>query len=511
MKTFIATLCSALVLCGCSESGITSSADDQSQTVSLAAVAAEANAQDDDYYSDDWRQNSTELALTETTEINKAGTYHLTGSVNNGTLTVNAAGQNIVLVLDGVSITSSDSAALNIQNANKVVLLLPEGSVNTIRSESSVEDDSVTAALYAASDLSIAGSGSLSVEGGGGDGISSKGSLKITGGQISVSAANDGIYGKELLYIEDGVLTLSSGGGFQSVISQSAFGGFYNYATETESKKALKAGGDLIISGGSYDISSYEDAVHSNAGVTINGGSFDINCGDDGFHADGTLTIGGGEITIENCYEGLEGTDISLNGGDISINADDDGINVNSAGGDLEISGGTVTMSVEGDGIDSNCTVNMTGGTIYVNGPVSGGNGAIDYERSFEVTGGTLVAAGSLSMAECPSGGNQPSVMMYFNSGTVQANTEFTVKDDGGNTVLAYTPQKQYSSVCFSAPGLKTGGSYIVYCGGSEVVSFEITDTVTYLNEQGVTTRQGMGAMGGGMGGMGGAHGGFGR
>ena len=124
------------------------------------------------------------------------------------------------------------------------------------------------------------------------------------------------------------------------------------------------------------------------------------------------------------------------------------------------------------------------------------------------MTGGTLVAAGSLSMAECPSGGSQPSVMMYFNSGTVQANTEFTVKDDGGNTVLAYTPQKQYSSVCFSAPGLKTGGSYTVYCGGSEVVSFEITDTVTYLNEQGVTTRQGMGAMGGG---MGGAHGGFGR
>mgnify|MGYP002282258566 FL=1 len=160
-------------------------------------------------------------------------------------------------------------------------------------------------------------------------------------------------------------------------------------------------------------IDSVDDALHA-VDVTVSGGEMTLATGDDGVHADNTLTVSGGTITVTRSYEGLEGTDVTLSGGEISITASDDGIN--GAGGDsatssdegtfgasgrfgrdrfasstgtVRISGGVISVSASGDGVDVNGDLEMTGGELYVNGPESGGDGALDYDGSFTLTGGT--------------------------------------------------------------------------------------------------------------------------
>jgi hypothetical protein len=134
----------------------------------------------------------------------------------------------------------------------------------------------------------------------------------------------------------------------------------------------------------------------------------------------------------------------------------------------------------------------MTGGTVYVDGPTNNGNGAIDYQMGFTISGGTLVATGSSGMAMTPGmNSSQPSLLMYYSTPQA-AGTAVTVRDESGSTVASFTPAKSYSSAAISAPGLQTGQTYTLFSGETEVVSFTLADTVTYLNESGVTPGQGM-------------------
>ncbi|MPM71192.1 hypothetical protein SDC9_118155 [bioreactor metagenome] len=270
--------------------------------------------------------------------------------------------------------------------------------------------------------------------------------------------------------------------------------------TETESFKAFKCSQSLVISGGTFTVSSTDDALHANGDVTVNGGTFTIQTGDDGIHADGTVKITAGTITIKNSYEAIEGKNITVEGGKISMTASDDGFNVNDASGVLTINGGEVYIDADGDGMDSNGTIKMTGGTVYMDGPTNDGNGPIDYDKDFSITGGTLIAAGSSGMAQSPESGTHASILMYFTSSQAAQST-VTLKDSSGNVIATYTPSKQYASIVISTPKLKTGTTYTVYKNNTKVVSFTPSDTTTYVNESGITTKQGMGGrQGGGMG-----------
>ncbi|NQX46425.1 carbohydrate-binding domain-containing protein [Paenibacillus tritici] len=307
--------------------------------------------------------------------------------------------------------------------------------------------------------------------------------------------------------------------------------------TESASRKGLKAGGDLTVGGGSFTIDSADDAVHSNGSISIRDGEFQIATGDDGIHADSLTSLSGGTINITKSYEGIEGANITVSGGEIHVVATDDSVNV--AGGNdnnataggtqaqdsfsstgsnlLTISGGTLTVDAAGDGLDSNGSVTMTGGTVIVNGPENSGNGALDYDGTFNITGGFLVAAGASGMAQAPGGdSSQHSVSISFTE-TQQAGTMVHLEDADGNPVLTFTPAKSFQTVVLSAPELKDG-KYTVYTGGSstgtaadglytggaysagtEFVSFDITSAVTWVNESGVTTGgSGMGGPGGG-------------
>lgn len=547
---------------GTGSSSNSSSTASNLTSTSLSALSVKLDSED--YYFNWKAQSYKTINLSSgASTITKSGIYEIKGTLKDGSLTVNVdktTDKGIVyLILNGVNISSTTSAPIYIQNAKKVVILLENGTQNTVYQGSSVkvnQNSEPSSAIFSKSDLTITGEGTLNVTSDYNDGITSKDKLKITSGTITVKAKSDGIVGKDLLAVEKGSLTITAGkdgmrstneqdAGMGNIIIKSGTfnitaandgiqayallqidGGTFNITagggytgvtksgdqggmggrpgqttattkTETDSKKALKSSKSLIISSGTINISCPDDAIHSSGDITISGGTITLQSGDDGIHSETDLKISSGTVTIKNSYEGLEGKNITISNGKINITSSDDGFNVNNDSGLLTISGGEVNVNAQGDGVDSNGSIKMTGGTVYVSGPTNDGNGALDYNGTFTITGGKLVAAGSSGMAQVPESGSQCSVLMYF-SNTQSAGTAVTIKDSSGNVVVTYTPSKQYNSVAFSAAGLKTGSTYTLYSGNTKVVQFKPTSTVTYLNESGITTNQGHFPGGGG-------------
>lgn len=207
-------------------------------------------------------------------------------------------------------------------------------------------------------------------------------------------------------------------------------------------------------------------------------------------HADGADQVYGGEITIETCYEGIEGQNVEISGGTIDITASDDGLNaaggndqsgMGGFGGDMfsadkdawiTISGGTVTIDATGDGIDSNGDLTVSGGTIFVSGPSDNGNGALDYNGAATITGGTLVAAGMSGMAQnFGSDSTQGSLLVNL---TDNQSGEITLEDGDGNTLVRYTPVREYNSVVISCAELSDGSTYTIHTGeNSQEVTME--------------------------------------
>lgn len=297
-------------------------------------------------------------------------------------------------------------------------------------------------------------------------------------------------------------------------------------ATESTSAKGLKAGGGLQVNGGAFEVDAADDAVHTNGSLLIKGGTFLLASGDDGIHADASVTIAGGAIEITTSYEGIEGSTITVSGGEIALTASDDGFNVAggndsnagmpgrasqdsfAAGSDrlLTISGGTIAVNANGDGLDANGSIVMSGGTVYVNGPTGNGNGSLDYDGTFDISGGLLIAAGSSGMVQATSEtSTQQSILMTFPQ-SLQGGTNVRLVDGDGNEIAAFAPEKTFQSVLFSSPDIKQGSTYVIYSGDTKIVEFEVTSSVTWVNESGITTGGGMG-MGGPGGGMGGGGG----
>ncbi len=490
-----------------------------------------------------------------TVSITASGIYVISGKLADGSITVNVDKKKdtgvIYLVLNNAQITSKASAPIWVYEGKKVVILLADGTSNSVTGGSEVvqnANEEPTAAIYSKADLTITGNGKLAVDAGFNDGITSKDDLKITSGTITVDAVSDGIVGKDgvsiaggsftinagkdgiratndedegkgnviihggtftikaggdgiqaysLLQIEGGDFNITTGGGYpgKSISSgNEAFGpkmpAAASAATETdESMKGIKAEKKLVINGGKISLSSYDDSMHSNYDMEINGGTINARSGDDGAHAENSLTVNGGELAIDNSYEGLEGATITINKGSAYVNSTDDGFNVNVNGGKLIINGGKLKIVAGGDGLDSNGSIAMTGGTVFVDGPTVNNNGSLDYQSSFAISGGTLVASGSSGMAQAPgSSSSQPSVLMYY-AGMQAAGTAIVLKDASGSKIVEFTPSKQYSSVAISSPLLKVGSAYTLYSGAKELVKITLSSMTTYMSETGAITQ----------------------
>lgn len=161
----------------------------------------------------------------------------------------------------------------------------------------------------------------------------------------------------------------------------------------------------------------------------------------------------------------------------------------------IEINGGEIYVNAEGDGIDSNGYVVMNGGTVYVDGPQNGGNGALDYESSFVVNGGVLVAVGSSQMAMAPSDSSEVNSVHLALENYYDGGTEIVIRDLEGNEIISYTPAKKFNSIVFTSEKLITGESYVLYSDGEEIETITVSDVVTTSGN----VSQGMGGhMGGG-------------
>lgn len=497
-----------------------------------------------------------------TLEITSAGTYVLSGTLS-GRILVNAKGQDVTLVLNGLSVTCADGSALYCYKASGLRLYLMEGTENSLTDGeeytfsdeySSAADEEPNACLYSKADLVIDGAGTLAVTANYKNGITGKDTLTIVSAALSVEAVNHGITGKDSLTAEHAALTVVSGGdairstndsdsslgwirltdctldltsgedGVQAETGLTVSGGIYKVVSgggsgaslsENISAKGLKAGTDLTVTSGTFTLDCADDTVHSNGNVTVSGGNFTLSSGDDGIHADETASVSDGTIEILTCYEGIEGAVVDISGGKISLTAADDGLNAADGtesvfgpmgGGNsdcrVRISGGEITIDAAGDGIDTNGDFILSGGTVYVSGPTSDGDGALDYNGSAYVTGGVLIAAGSGGMAQNfgESGSTQGSILLTYNetmTGTVR------VLDANGTVLAEYTPTKEYRSVVVTAPGMVSGGTYTVEAGSD---SREITLSGLIYGTSGMDGMAGPGGMGGpsGMGGQGG-------
>ena len=517
-------LTGALVLSGCSKtnnsnetsSGSTST-DSSAQGIDVSNMFSD---RDGEIGYDE--ENSTVIKLSDdsttcdsdavqisgnTVTIIDEGTYILSGTLTDGMVIVDAEDTDKVqLVLDGVDITSAESAAIYVREADKVFITTASDSQNTLTNGgtyTAIDDNNIDAAIFSKSDLTLNGAGSLTITAKAGHGVVSKDDLVLTSRTYQIDAASHGLSGKDsvriasgsytivsgkdgihaenaddtslgFVYLADGtfditsdgdgisagnwlqadggVYTVKAGGGSENVQKSDGewqFGpGQQTESTDTTeedtvSMKAIKAAGELILKGGKYSLDSADDTIHSNANITISDGEFTLASGDDGIHADSATTISGGTIDITESYEGIEGLSIDI-----------------------------------------------TGGETYVSGPTNDGNSALDYNGTGTVTGGIFIAAGSSGMAENFGDSSTQGVMMVTVNSQA-AGSAVSLSDSSGNELVSWTPEKEYTSVIISCPEITTGQEYTLTTGSDTT---QITmDSIVYGSGSGMGGNPGNG------------------
>ena len=419
--------------------------------------------------------------------IKAAGVYVLSGTFTDGTIVVDAGDDDKVqLVLDGVSITAADYAAIYAKNADKVFVTLAEGAGNSLTVSGDyvqTDDNNVDAVIFAKCDLTLNGTGSLTVKDNTGHGIVSKDDLVVTGGTYTIYSQDHCLNGKDSVRIADGTFNLSC------------------------DEDGIHAGND-----------DQQDGY-----VYIEGGDINISVGDDAIHAEGLLIITGGDIDVSKSCEGVEGDKILVTGGDIDVISSDDGFNAaggSSGSGDnhdgfgggpgmggvdmdadndayILITGGTININANGDGIDSNGCIGITGGSVYVLGPSDNGNGAMDYGICAAITGGEIVAVGGSGMAQgFGDESTQCSALVNFDE-WIDAGETITLTDSDGKEVLSYKVDKKFNSVVISTSDMKQGETYTLTVGDQS--STFTLDDITYSEGSGGMQRPGGNLDNGGM------------
>ena len=349
--------------------------------------------------------------------IAEAGVYRLSGALA-GQLRIEAPDDAlVVLILDGVDVSNDSGAAIEVVSADDVALHLASGSTNSVSDAASYADGAeANAAIYADTDLTISGDGSLDVTGNGNDGIASTDDLVILGGSVSVTAADDALRGKDALVVEGGSLVLEAGGD-----------GMKSDGDEGDASADIDwTKGYIRIGGGSVSVTAGDDGLQAFTDIAIDGGDTIVSAVDDGVKGEVIVAIGpaddsgddatGPTVTVTSSTEGIEAANIGISGGVVEVTASDDGINASGnaelqaliagteyvagdreadTGERLEITGGTVTVRAAFDGLDSNGSVTISGGTVDITSAANGGDGPIDGNGSVEVAEGIVTANGS--------------------------------------------------------------------------------------------------------------------
>ena len=361
-------------------------------------------------------------------------------------------------------------------------------------------------------------------------------SARIAGGSYTLRAGTDGIHAKNdkdsklgYIYVADGSLDITAeSDGFDANYVLRVDGGTI---TVSAGDDGLHAESDLTINGGNITVTKSNEGLEG-ARVTIAGGTQDVVASDDGVNASGDPddsdsssntdddssknnatgsdrpgAAGGGQMTGgqespaqgqggggdstppqgRQGGQGGQGNGAPPQGGQGDSAPPQEGRGGMAAGADesayLLITGGTLTVKADGDGLDSNGALEVSGGEVYVNGPTSDGDSAIDYGDGSRatITGGTVVALGSTGMAEGFGNSSTQGSMLISASGN--AGDTVTLSDSSGKVLCSYVAQKSFACVLVSAPGVEQGRTYTLKVGSN---SIDVTlDGITYSNVSG--------------------------
>ncbi len=491
-----------------------------------------------------------------TLTITAKGTYRITGSCNEGSVVVAGSLSDVTLILDDLTLTSAVTAPIVVKKNANVLVKLEGTSTLTDNEDASTEEtnsdfEGAAIKFKSASSLTMFGDGTLNINGNAKNGIKggAQSSLQIDGGTYNVTAANNGIAADGTVTINAGTFNVTTtndgiksepdegdtdsagkveinggtftvraqGDGIQAAENLTINNGTFDIKTlngynsstfnkDTMSCKGLKASGNndnetaptnqLNITGGTFNLNTADDAVHSDGYVDITGGTFYIYSGDDGVHADAALTLGSSsgyerdpEIYIYASYEGLEGAVVNAYQGKYYVKASDDGIN--SAGGSsngtdagqggqdpfrpggnrpgqpggqsssgnysLNIYGGDFYVDCTGDGLDANGALNLLGGDITVLSMRGGGdNSPIDADGAVTIKGATVFAAGSAGMT-----GNLTASQGYYRSNTsYNANTVVNVAS-GGNVLRSEKLVRNITFLFYTNPAMSSNSASV--------------------------------------------------
>jgi len=421
-----------------------------------------------------------------TVTITKEATYVISGTLDDGMIIINADDSaKLQIVLNGAVINSSSSAALYIQEADKVVVTLSEGTENALKNGGyfeAIDDNNIDGAIFSKQDLTFNGSGSLTVTSPAGHGIVCKDDLVFTGGNYTVSATSHGLDVNDSVRISNTQMTIDAGkDGIQAENADDASLGF------------------VYISSGILTVEAAGDGISAQSYIQIEDGSLNLTCG--GGSENGTQSsspdygnfpggMGGGHMprprstvsTSTGDSTSMKGLKVSgsllINGGSFAIDSADDALHSNAS---IVINGGTFLIASGDDAVHADetlkithCTMNITesyeglealeiyisGGEIRVVSTDDGLNAAGGTDSSGaggrdDRFGGQMGGGNSNGYIEI-SGGD-----LYIRSSGdgIDANGSFLIS--GGYTVIVGPTTGDTATLDYDKEGKITGGTFI--------------------------------------------------
>lgn len=457
LRLLCIALCACMALNGCSSTSLpddTLSSEQEEMDDSVSSSEDSAYTYSDYELDDSFdRQSAASITLSGSTAqsngsgvsinnatvtISKEGCYLINGELEDGQIIVDAGDSDKVqLVLDNASIHCSTGSAILVRNADNVKVTLAADSENELSdgTEYQTDNDNPDAALFSKDDLVINGSGSLTVQGNYKHGIAGNDDLVITGGRLTVNSLSHALRGKDSVAILDGTFVLTS------------------------QKDGIHAEAYLNINGGTTTIAESYEGLEA-AQIHISGGTTQVSSSDDGLNATGgsSFELVDGLLVLKDISSSDTEQTFGGRGGMFEV---EDNCDITISGGNL-----TVTTS-NGDGIDSNGSLNVSGGTVLVFGSSSGGEGALDYTGSSSISGGTLVALGSSGMAQSMEPDDSHATLMVTWDEVQPAGTRLTLCTQQGEILCSLQSTNSFQTAVISTDSLSAGQEVSLYTGGT--------------------------------------------
>lgn len=397
-----------------------------------------------------------------------------------------------------VSLTGNNSKALKSKklmqlSGGEIVLTTSGGVVLEPGTVSGRYDPSYCTAVRSDGIIKLNGSDLKIISTGvAGKGISSETGITISGGNTDISTSGNGAkYTNNEGAIDSYNSTGLSSDGFIELLS-----GNIKINCSGSASKGISSDGNINIGSSSGSpvlnvtttgakinlytsgrevVYAESKAIKSDGAITFDNGTANISSADDGLKSDVSITINNGILNITKSVEGIEAPVITVNNGTVNITASDDSFNATKGSGGegndgsyLYLKGGNIfANSTNGDGLDSNGNIVISGGKIVVHGPQSQPEVGMDYNGTCSVTGGFLVISGTNSnMTQAPGTASTQYSVKATTSGAIPAGTLFHIQDATGSNLLTFKPLRSFYSIVFSSPDLKAGTNYSIYTGG---------------------------------------------